>query len=439
MDPNVQINPANNITVDPGLDSPFNFNRSNELDHSFYASSSSISSSFSSAGPLTPSPSTPSSSRRPSTVSTAWGSQFYSESSSIAATGPPTPNREHVLFSLDPFGLNNQLSNVVGKDNLSFLAGTPAYGTEDPFMTLPSHGLPIRHDEIDLSLMDFDRVKMDLVVQMPDPFVDAPRMSRSSSGIAVDQCLSRAMFGTSELASDYQTPLWPPSAIDPSPTTIVPSQTITLPTTPQKQVTSTMKTPVKDEFASSSLISEDEGSLPPGFSPLDTSSPSVRLTCPKVESPPPKPKSRRRYQQQAERITTRRGVTYTVSSTFKKTPQDDPCMEWIPDDNHPEGGQHCTAVFRRSEHLSRHRRTHRPDEKKWPCPFPLCDRVLTRKDNLPPHFMTHRQGSGKGRGSGRNIRVSDEEADRLGLFGPKPSKQRNKKNVAAKRSVDRRT
>ena len=362
---------------------------------------------------MTPLATTPSSSRRPSTISTTWASQYHSESSSVATID---------LFSFDSSGSDKQLLGAADNRDLYFSNDhTSPYGSDEP-LSLTSHGLPTAQGCISPSSTGAEELGISSVPYISDLFADASGACKISPSNGIDECLARTMFESSAQTPTSHTAPWPSMMADPSPSTVVPSQTVTMPMTPQKPAFSAMTIPIKNEFISLPLQCGDE--VDSSTSSTATTARDFPIQTKRTKAAEPQIKSeskpRRRNQQQPKAVTTSRGVTYTVS-TIEKTSRSDPCLEWMPDPKHPDGGQHCMKVFGRNEHLARHRRTHRPEE--WPCL--LCGKPLTRKDNLKPHYLTHRPKSGNARLRARNPMVeSDEVADQLGLYGPKPCKQR---------------
>ena len=412
--------------MDHNLNIPVNFSVGDEMDDLCYGSNASTSSSFSSAGPMTPPPTTPSSSRRPSTISTTWSSQYHSESSSVATTD---------LFSMDSPVSNKLLWNVPGSQDLSFFNDhTSPYGPEDELLTFTSHGLPTTHESVSLPSTGAEGIGISSSPYFPDLFAEASGSSKIFPGNGIDECLARAMFESPTQIPTSHTASWPSLVPDPSPSTIVPSQTITIPVTPRKEAFNVKTTPVKNEFISLPLQSGNEADSPTSSTAAATR--AIPRRTKRTEAAVPQIKSeskpRRRNQQQPKRVTTSSGITYPEVSTIEKTPDTNPCLEWIPDPQHPDGGRHCMTIFKRQEHLRRHRLTHQPNAPKYTCV--LCGKDLTRRDNLPAHYLTHRPKHGKGRVRGRNYQVgTDELADKLGLIGPKPSKQRAREAVPARK------
>ena len=417
MDTTLQSRPEDGAHMDHSLNNPINFSIMGEMDDLYYGSNASTSSSFSSAGPMTPLPTTPSSSRRPSTLSTTtWASQYHSESSSVAITE---------LFSMDSPDSDKQLLGTIDSQDVSYFNDHASpYGPEDELLSLTSHGLPTAQGSISLFSTGDDGLGTSSTPFISDPFADPSGACKMFPNNGMDECLARAMFDSPTQTLHPHTVHWPSIMADPSLSTVIPSQTITIPVTPRKQAFSAMTTPIKNEFISLPLHSGDKADSPTSSTataawdfPIRTKRTEAAQRQLKSES-----KRRQRNQRQPKPVTTSRG-TYHVSSTIEKTPEDHRCGEWIPDPKDPDGGRHCMNSFKRREHLSRHRLTHLPNPKKYPCGF--CGIFLTRRDNLPPHYLTHRPKNVKGRVRGRNQLVaSDELADQLGLFPPKPCKQR---------------
>ena len=436
-----------------------NINLSNDFEDQSDGLTSSTSSSFaSSSASFASSTTSPASSRRPSRCSESWLPQYHSEPSSMASTGPATPNST-TSFAMATFA-NDSNAPIVGSAMEWAIqdASQLSRGLDDDAWSTTAQSDSVHKAQYLLdwnavySQLDHTALGADVSRQFPQwsGLPDLPTFPDESHFVQnPDFNPSRATMSQNEIfwrqESPYQQPL-----------TIVPSQTLVhRPKTPLPMLAEAFQTPIKAERHewqsqnhdfSSPLPSPIKTVSNPGY--LSRSYPSVAtVTKRRVKSGSRgitydfiKNKSGKKFYQRLGAADTngQSGEILPIDHIAEEKPTKNTCGY------RQSNGNICKASFKRGEHLTRHRKIH-TGQPTPPCPVCITwepfTRILPRRmeagreDNLVTHIRrTHMIESSSGRNprgradpiTGEKIEITNEWLKSQGIDMDRPVKKQVK-------------
>lgn len=316
-------------------------------------------------------------------------------------------------FSRDPFrdpGTTVHVATVTG--NTSDVSVFDDYVNDIPCRGLPIEGSPPY----------WNRTENDGgFTQMYHPPSSHSGIFMPSSGVGLEQCLSRPIFPPLPIDPLIELENWSSTpAISASPLTVVPSQTLACPMTPKPESPSRSTVTVKSEVLETPKRTSSVVNLVPSSSTIKVESGTSPASALADLTTSPTPK--KRSPTDKHRFAFFKGYPCTVNDNPSESSGHSAGMDVNPRGYHMcQKG--CPKKFKRAEHLKRHMKSEAHSvEKPYVCR--VCHKPFNRNDNLRQHYKnTHLDRSSK---IPRNTRLDPEALAELGVVMPRSSRREKK-------------